>query len=207
MCPQCVYCVLRGQLIPTFIWCNMFMHIYTINFLANSMNRIRNYLCVKTPERKAKHSRLGSELGMCERLFNNVVSTLETTTHKCSKDTERLFYTSLSDYSHTCNKQRAAHLYVLKRNPRRIQIHSPKTPPFGLLQWAAVRTQGWANNLVCLHYEQLSAWTGHVAHIRSRWPAMTSHFSVRHRCFLTWRHWPLTSFEIVTYKIPPVFFC
>ena len=72
--------------------------------------------------------------------------------------------------------------------------------------WAtAVRTEGWANNLICLHYEQLSAWTGHVAHIRSRWPAMTSHFSVRNRCFLTWRHWPLTSFEIITYKIPPVF--
>jgi len=42
-----------------------------------------------------------------------------------------VLHTSLSDYSHS-KKQSATHLYELKRNPFHIQIHSPKTRPFGL---------------------------------------------------------------------------
>jgi len=59
-----VCCVLCGQLIPTLIWCNIFLHIYAINFLANLMHKIRNYLRVKTPERIAKHLRITSGLSM-----------------------------------------------------------------------------------------------------------------------------------------------
>jgi len=36
----CVCCILLGQHIPTLIWCNIFLHMYAINFLANSMHRI-----------------------------------------------------------------------------------------------------------------------------------------------------------------------
>jgi len=69
MCLPCVCCVLRGQHIPTFIWCNIFLHIYAISFLANSMHRIRNYRRVKTPERIPKHSRITSGLSMCETII------------------------------------------------------------------------------------------------------------------------------------------